>query len=248
MFEPVKNEQLYKMVVNQVRSLIADGRLCPGDRLPPERELAGLLSVSRASLRQAISAMEALGIVERRHGDGTYVAAANGDVDVIAAFSEHLVSQQLTPLEILEARIVIECPVARMCAERATEQEIAAIGERLERNRLKLGVASSLAQMNHDFHLAIAEGAHSRGVMPLALGLYAMMETNLWPTLKILDEQDPQRTERHLDQHEEIFRCLRLREPTDAEEVMRRHLRTIEHEFLEDAQKAADGSEAGNRG
>ncbi len=237
-FEPVKNEKLYKMVVSQVKALIADGKLAPGDRLPPERELAGLLSVSRASLRQALSAMEALGILERRQGDGTYVTTASDEVDVIASFSENLVSRQLTPLEILEARIVVECPVARMCAERATDDEIRIIGERLERHRLKVGKSASLEEMNRDFHLAVAEGAHSACVLRLAQGLYEMMETNLWPTLKTLVEQDEQRTEHHLDQHEKIFGCIRSRRPAEAEEAMRKHLQTIEHEFLEDAQKA----------
>jgi GntR family transcriptional repressor for pyruvate dehydrogenase complex len=239
-FEPVKNEKLYKMVVSQVRSLIADGRLSPGDRLPPERELARLLSVSRASLRQAISAMEVLGVLERRQGDGTFVATGDDRVDVIASFSEHLLSRQLTPIEILEARIITECPVVRMCTERAADAEIEAIGARLERHRLMLGDATCLAEMNRDFHLAIAEGAHSRCLTRLTQGLYVMMQNNLWPTLKIMAEQDQQRTDRHLDQHEEIFRFIGSRRSAEAEEAMRQHLLTIEQEFHEDAQEVAE--------
>jgi GntR family transcriptional repressor for pyruvate dehydrogenase complex len=237
-FEPVKNEKLYKAVVNQVKSLIADGRLLPGDRLPPERELAQLLSVSRASVRQAVSAMEALGILVIKHGEGTFVSSE--DTDVITSFSELLVSQQLTPTEILEARIVMECPVVRLCAERASGEELRTVENCLERNRRKRGDAPSLEAMNRDFHLSIAKGAHSRGLLRLMEGLYVMMETNLWPTLKVLNEQKQERIDLHLDQHEAIFARLRERDSRGAEELMRSHLLTIEHEFNEDAQKEID--------
>ena len=237
-FEPVKNEKLYEMVVKQVKSLIEDGRLSPGDRLPPERELARMLAVSRASVRQAISAMEALGILESRHGEGTFVANDEDEVDVVGSFSELLVKQQLTPTEILEARIMVEVPAVRMCAERATPEQILAIESRLEKNRLAEGNRITLAEMNRDFHLSVTEGACNRGLTRIVEVLYTMMELNLWPTLKNLAQEKHQTTQKHLAQHEEIFRSVRDHCPDVAAQLMRDHLSTIEQEFLSDLQGA----------
>jgi len=110
LFRPIKSEKIYKMVIDQVKDLIEDGRLSPGDRLPPERELASMLTVSRASVRQAISALEALGIIDIRHGDGTYVAEESSNDNVIESFSSLLIKEQMSPDEIMETRLLIEPP------------------------------------------------------------------------------------------------------------------------------------------
>ena len=83
--------------------------------------------------------------------------------------------------------------------------------------------------------MSIAQGTHNRGLIKLAEGLYTMMEGNLWPKLKKLVEEKQQRTQQHLDQHEELFECIQSRDSRRAENIMLRHLRTIEHEFNEDA-------------
>ena len=136
------------MVVKQVETLIAEGQLAPGAQLPPERELARMLSVSRTSVRQAISAMESLGMLESKQGEGTFVTVKEEEEDILGRLSpKHLVDQQLTPDEILETRIILECPIVRICTENATEQEILNIKSHLERNRLRLGDKASIADM-----------------------------------------------------------------------------------------------------
>lgn len=235
MFEPIKNEKLYKMVVKQVKSLIAGGELAPGDRLPPERELATMLAVSRASVRQAISAMEALGILESRHGEGTFIAKEDNGDDLVDSFTKILVNGQITPTEIVEARELIECPNARLCAERASAEQIEHIRLMLEENRRTAGTEASLSEMNRDFHVAVAEGTCNRGLVRLTEALYKMMEINLWPRLKTLSEQRHARTRKHLAQHVQIYNAVAAHDPELAERAMREHLDTIEAEFEEDA-------------
>lgn len=235
MFEPIKNEKLYKMVVRQVRSLIAEGELSPGDRLPPERELATMLAVSRASVRQAISAMEALGILESRHGEGTFITTDGSGEDLIESFSALLVREQINPAEIIEARKFIECPNARLCAERASAEQIEHVRLMLEENRRISGTETSLSEMNRDFHLAIAEGTCNRGLVRLSETLYKMMEINLWPRLKTLSERRHERTGKHLAQHVQIYDAIAAHDGDLAERVMTEHLDKIEAEFEEDA-------------
>lgn len=235
MFEPIKNEKLYKMVVNQVKGLIAEGALSPGDRLPPERELATMLTVSRASVRQAISALEALGVLESRHGEGTFIAKEESHDDLIESFTKILVKEQITPEEIIETRRIIECPNVRLCAERASGGQIEQIRLMLEENRMKVNKGASLSEMNRDFHISIAEGTCNRSLVKITEALYKLMEINLWPRLKDLSEQRPERTKKHLVQHEAIWDAIKSRDGELAAKRMQEHLDTIEAEFEEDA-------------
>jgi len=80
-FQPVRPRRIYEDIVRQIQGLIAERQLQPGDRLPSERELAELLSVSRASVREALRVLSAMGLVEVRSGDGTFVRQAPAPVD-----------------------------------------------------------------------------------------------------------------------------------------------------------------------
>jgi len=235
MFEPVKNEKIYKMAVRQVISLIENGKLAPGEKLPPERELARILSVSRTSVRQAITVMEEMGFLETRHGEGTFVVTDREDQEIAQTFAQHLVNLQLTPLELLETRLVVECPVARCCAERASDDDIKQIESFLEHNRMERGEAVGLEKMNNDFHLAIARATGNRGLYSLVEGVYSMMSINLWPKLKDVVADKKDRSVLHLKQHVQIFEAIKARDPELTENLVRNHLKTIEHEFIEDA-------------
>jgi len=233
-FRPIKSEKIYMTVIKQVKGLIDDGHLSPGDRLPPERELASMLSVSRASVRQAISALEAQGIVEIRHGDGTYILDAAAADEVIESFSRFLVAEQIAPTEILETRKIVECEVARICAERASAEQISKLEGLLERKRLAEGSGESLAEMNHRLHMAIAEGSSNRGLIKVMEVLLEMMRLNMWPALKGLSERREERISAHLDQHERLVEAIGRRDGEAAYRWMKTHLETIEQEMRAD--------------
>ena len=242
MFRPIKNEKIYMTVIRQVKGLIEDGQLAPGDRLPPERELAAMLSVSRASVRQAISALEAQGIVEIRHGDGTYILDPNEADGVIESFSRFLVEEQITPGEILETRKIVECESARLCAERASPEHFRRLEALLERRRREAGGGDSLADMNHELHTAIAEGSGNRGLIKVMEVLLQMMQLNMWPALKEMSERRQERINEHLDQHERIVEAIERRSGDDAYRWMRVHLETIEREMREDLEAEAEAA------
>lgn len=241
-FQPIKSEKIYMTVIRQVKGLIDKGQLAPGDRLPPERELASMLSVSRASVRQAISALEAQGIVEIRHGEGTYILEAAATDEVIESFSRFLVQEQITPQEILETRKIVECESARLCAERASREHVSRLEGLLERRRGGERTRESLAAMNHELHMAIAEGSGNRGLIKVMEVLLQMMRLNMWPALKQMSERRQERVDEHLDQHERIVEAVGRRDGDGAYRSMRQHLETIEREMREDLD--AEGSAA----
>jgi GntR family transcriptional repressor for pyruvate dehydrogenase complex len=235
LFRPVKSDKIYVHVMNQLKSLIDDGSLSPGDRLPPERELASMLAVSRTSVRQAIAVLEAQGVVEMRQGDGTYVVeeAKDGD-EVVEAFGRLLLQEQISPREILETRRIVEVAIARICARRASGEHVASLRDLLERRRMAERRDASLAEMNHDLHMAIAEGTENRGLMRVMEVLLGMMNANMWPRLKRLSEQRERRVEEHLDQHEMIVEAIASGDPDLAGKCMEEHLTTIEREMSAD--------------
>jgi GntR family transcriptional repressor for pyruvate dehydrogenase complex len=230
MFQPIKNEKIYRMVISQVRKLIEDGRLSPGDRLPPERELAEMLDVSRPSVRQAISALEALGVVEIRHGDGTFVAMEGG-VNFVESFSKLLINEQLSPVEILETRRMVECYAARLCAERASDGQIGDLFNLLEKNRPAPGKKTDYEVMNRDFHKTIAEGTGNRGIMALMDDVIRMMSSNMWPRIKEISARRLAKRKRHIEQHEEIYAAIAARDADLAARKMFEHLETIENDL-----------------
>src|SRR6202011_3508097 len=110
-------------VVEHVRSLISSGEVHPGDRLPPERELARKLKISRSSLRAGIGFLCAMGVLKSRHGAGTFVSSGPPALSVLGALHGFL------PWQMFEARLVLESNVAALAAERATDEHIAELAE-----------------------------------------------------------------------------------------------------------------------
>lgn len=105
--EPVERNPLYKQVLDRIRALVDAGSITPGDRLPPERDLAAQLGISRTSLRQALSALEALGVLEIRHGAGVYVRDTEPD-QMTHSLAVVLVEQNRRLPEVMEARMALE--------------------------------------------------------------------------------------------------------------------------------------------
>ena len=122
-FRAVRKGRRYEQVAEQIQQLIASGALKPGDRLPPERELAAKFGVGRSSLRDAIRTLEVMGIVESRHGSGTVVRDLSTDALVVPLASVLARKRELVA-ELLDVRRMIEPALAARAAANATEEEL----------------------------------------------------------------------------------------------------------------------------
>jgi len=118
-FRTVLKTRVSEGIIEQVRDLITSGRLKPGDRLPAERELAHTLSVSRSAVREGIRALESLGIVEARAGQGTFVAPPQRD-----AITNSLFRARDTQRKLFEVRRVLEPGLAGLAARRARPEQL----------------------------------------------------------------------------------------------------------------------------
>jgi GntR family transcriptional repressor for pyruvate dehydrogenase complex len=231
MLKPIKTEKLYNVIMRRITEFIKEQKLESGDKLPPERELAMALSVSRASVRQAIVALSAQGIVTMRHGDGNYISDASENDYTLELFGHFLAGAQINPDEILEVRIMLECEAARLCALRADDKHLAALRNLLERNRMQNGQEDSLSSMNKDLHSAIAGGASNSALLRIMDVVWDIMGGNMWPLLKSESNNRKRQIELHLDQHEQIVEAICARDEKKAYQEMYNHLVTIEREM-----------------
>ena len=121
-FKPIKTKKIYEEIVEQLRELISTGTFNPGDKLPSERDMAQMLGVSRASVREAVVALQAMGVLDVKPGEGTFVSASmNSEMIEPLAL---VLSVERNPLaQLMEVRRILEAEAAALAAQRATEQD-----------------------------------------------------------------------------------------------------------------------------
>jgi GntR family transcriptional repressor for pyruvate dehydrogenase complex len=221
-FTAVRKKRLFEGVAQQIQRFIVDGALKPGDRLPPERELAERFAVSRGSVRDAIRILELAGLVVPRQGEGTVVADVSPDAVVMPLASVLLRKRELIA-ELLDVRKMIEPALAARAAERASPEEIARLEEILRRQRLKLRRGESTVEDDSEFHYAIALAAKNSVVRRVVDVLMQLLHETRTRSL-----QSRGRPARSLAGHRRILAAIKRRDPPAAERAVRRHVEEIE--------------------
>ncbi|TCP45755.1 GntR family transcriptional regulator [Tamaricihabitans halophyticus] len=215
---PMAKQRLYEQVIERLREYVERAGLRGGDRLPAERELAQRLEVSRASVKQAIVVLEVQGLVEARHGGGTYLVR-----DTLAAEPvDELVRRRRRLPDVLEAREALETKLAELAAERRTAQDLEAIAGALEHMRQEIEDGGHGVEGDRRFHAAVTVAAHSS---MLAEFMRAMAEQVTESRTESL--RQPGRPNRSLSQHRAIYEAISNGAPSKAAAAMRRHLRTV---------------------
>jgi GntR family transcriptional repressor for pyruvate dehydrogenase complex len=212
------HSQLTLQVVDHVRALIATGKLRPGDRLPPERELARELKISRSSLRAGIGFLSAMGVLKSRHGAGTFVSSGPPALDS-SSLAVLGVLHGFLPWQMFEARLVIEASVASLAAERATDEHIAELAEEVA--EMYASLADPYEYLVHDvrFHRTIARAAGN----PILAALMETISANLYDGRRST-VQNAQDLKESAGMHREIYRAIRSHNPTQAKLTMEKHL------------------------
>jgi DNA-binding FadR family transcriptional regulator len=198
--------------------LIATGVLRPGERLPPERELAATLSVSRGSLREAMHELEAKNLVERRTGRGTIVAEQTESVTEL--YSE-LDGTDVTLDDATELRLIVEPRIASAAAVRSGPSNLVQLEDVLTRSALHPDADMSL-QLDVEFHLLLAHAAQN----PLLVALCTM--TSRWTeTVRRHSHATPDGRLRSLEGHQAIYQAVLARDADAAAAAMNEHLSAI---------------------
>src|ERR1043165_8526262 len=211
----------FEEVVSQLREMIHNGELRPGDRLPPERDLARLLGVSRPTLRAGIRSLAAVGILQSRQGAGTFVVNTEGPPSLDSSPLRLMaVLHGFTTGEMFEARLSLEMAIAGVAAERATGDQMASISEELTGMYASLDEPEQYLVHDMRFHQMIAAASGNR----ILTALMNMVATILYDVRRRTVRRDHDLKESG-EMHRLIYRAIRDRNPEGARLAMRDHLR-----------------------
>jgi DNA-binding FadR family transcriptional regulator len=220
LFVPVTVARASSSIAEQIRGAIVGGRLSAGERLPPERELAEQFGVSRVTVRDALRALEAMGLIEVRVGarGGAFVTVPSGSV-VGQTMSDMMMMQALTPDDIVEARLVVELGTVTLACARATDEDLARLRGHAERAKREIKAKTYTREMSWEFHALLAEAAHN-----IALeGLSASFRSTL--SMHPVRAREPGGGHpRTVEEHARIVDALERRDGAAARQEMARHL------------------------
>ena len=228
-FQQIKTKKIYEEIIEQIRILIAKGELKPGDKLPSERELSESLGVSRASVREALSALEVLGIVEVRPGEGTFVR------EVVEKSFQPLTLLFLldTALELLEVRKILEAGAVALAAERSTAEDIRRLEDALKKMEEDLKHGDLGDEADYLFHYDLALASHNS----LLVRLMNSIADTMRQTVKINRQRlfkTPGMPESLYKHHLEILNAIKARDKERAQKALVEHLTVAEEKMLEE--------------
>ena len=226
-FKPIKQEKLSVKIANQIKELILEGTLKPGEPLPPERKLISLLNVSRPSLREALKSLLGMGFLEITQGNRTIVKslAAGRMLEPL----DHLVNDDIrTAFELIEVRKAIETWNGYYAAKRATEDDIARLEANIDSMKrhsttedLAIGTADA------DFHVAISEATHNKIQTHIMFTIHDMLKNFIGKYYGKI------RYEEIYNQHVKVVDAIKQRDPELARRRILEHLDYVESRIKE---------------
>jgi GntR family transcriptional repressor for pyruvate dehydrogenase complex len=226
-FQPVDSSGnasglMTEQVVDQVRLLIQQGKLRPGDRIPPERELARQLGVSRASLRSGLRYLGAIGVLNSRHGAGNFIADGPPSLDG-APLNMLAALHGFTTRKMFEARRSVEVAVAGLAAEHATEEHLRIMAEEVTETYAALD--NPQEYLIHDFGFHRAVGVASGN--PILASIMEMLSEVLYQR-RCKTVGRSRDLKESVDMHRKIYRAIRARNADAARAAMSEHLMMAE--------------------
>src|SRR5690554_4199050 len=238
----IQQRRLSDNIVEQLETMILEGTLQPGQRLPAERALAEQFGVSRPSLREAVQKLVAKGLLISRQGGGNYVSDSIG-----SSFSDPLLSllagHPEAHRDLLEFRHTLEADCAYYAALRATDldrQHLQSAFDALQGCYAREGKASRAEEGAADarFHLAIAEASHNAVLLHTIRGLFDMLKRNVVTNIGGMYALRNETRVMLMQQHQELYDAIIERRASDARDVIHRHINYVQEVLAEGQQEA----------
>lgn len=224
---PLQPLSLKEQAKQELKRLIDEGALQPGDRLPSERELSEQLHVSRGTVREAVQFLRALGLVEIRHGAGTFVSDASADPEALGAGWRNWTARHAARVhELIEVRKGLETLAAELACVRQAPEGIAAMEAALEQMKPAADArdVTALVQADVRFHHGLAEASGNKALLELV----ALIGDQLLRERAAVLDMGEDRAQRSLDECREILEAVRAQEPSLARAALIRHLQSVE--------------------
>jgi GntR family transcriptional regulator, transcriptional repressor for pyruvate dehydrogenase complex len=217
-FPPIVKVDITEEIISRIKALLANGKLKPGSKLPPERELSLILGVGRPALRQALKALATMGIIDSRVGRGTFINASSWEL-LAAPMDFMMLLNAVTIKELFEVRKALEVELSGLAAERATAQEISQLEAVVKKQESELSNPDEFLKLDVEFHSVIANG--SRNILFWAI-LDNLRRLMIEPRRQLLQSESD--LSLSFTDHLSIFREIAARNKTGARNAMLKHL------------------------
>jgi len=239
--EIIETRRLYRQIADQIAGLITAGEYTPGMRLPAERMLAEQLKVSRPSVREALIALEVEGWVDIRGGTGIFVSetppVASLQVSPPAALPPASDLPAVGPIELLDARDMVEPEVAALAARHASDEAIVAFSRIMGDMVCCSSTDPRHMEYDHQFHSALAAATGNAALVQVMETLWAMRLAPLYVRLQNHFHNESIWQQAILE-HREIFEAVKNRDPKSARTAMHRHIQNARKRYVSNWQEA----------
>jgi len=219
--KPFERTTVIDSIVSEIKGKIVSGELKDGDMLASQDELARILGVSRASLREALNRLSLMGLVEMRHGSGTYVKTARPQ-DLMNSLSSLLIMDQASAGELLQARFYVESALATLSAVEATDEDVErmlALVERME-NCFATKQNDDFIALDAQYHMLIAESSKNHVLMKVL----EIIREILPQCIRRFHLTFPERVPTTLNYHRKIYEAIKAHDPAAAKQQMEGHI------------------------
>ncbi|MEC1415604.1 FadR/GntR family transcriptional regulator [Bacillus safensis] len=221
-FNPVSNKKLYIQIYNQILSEIQLGSFKVGDKLPSERELCEQFGVSRAPVRQALSALEMNGVIYSRQGEGVFVK--NTTITTEGTLS----MKSASPEDIVEARMHIEPLIIHFAALRATDQEIEELKQTMKKMEEETRLGVYVPETDEQLHMGIARASHNDLFVTFMSSITnAMKQQEMWRFIRDRTVTRSDYREINFQEHKMIIKALEERNASEAVTRMTDHMQNL---------------------
>ncbi len=224
---PLGRKTVSELVVQRILDLVREGSLKAGDKLPPERDLSQSLDVSRPTLREALRALQILGVLEIRHGGGVYVTSLD-PAELLSPFDLFVTLDARNMAELFDARIQYEPLIARLAAERMDDAGVARLAELVAAQLAAPEDAEVFHDTDVEFHKSILDASGN------------LFLSRIGKLLQVLGDQGRQAFQKRrgvrlqsIEDHEAILAAFQARDPDAAYRAMRAHMMNVRHALRE---------------
>ncbi|MBE7126765.1 FadR family transcriptional regulator [Bacillus mycoides] len=227
-YKSIKPKKIYEEVSEAILTMIKNGTLKPGDKLLPVHQLAEQFQVGRSAVREALSALRAMGLIEMKQGEGTYVR--NFDPSSLTkSLNNKLLMKKEDILNLLEVRKVLEVGAVRAAAAKRTEANLQNMKQWLDEMANSIGDEKAGEKADFHFHMGIAESSHNNILLELMNHVSEMIAETIGESRRIILYGEQTTSERLLEEHQSIYDAVLKQDVELAQQAMLDHLTNVEH-------------------
>ncbi|WP_080875679.1 FadR/GntR family transcriptional regulator [Oceanobacillus timonensis] len=234
-YKRIKTEKIYEQVADSLINMIKDGKLKSGDKLDSVEQLAKSFGVGRSAIREALSGLRSMGLIEMHQGEGTYVKAFDAERFTLPVSTAFLMKQNDVK-ELYQVRKILEVGTAAYAAESHTGKDLEKMEQALQMMIDAKGNEQLAEQADADFHMAVAQATQMNLLIHLMGSVSELMSETIRETRRVL-LYTKDRSHILYDEHERIYQAIKNRQTNEAREKMYEHLENVEQLLFQELDK-----------